>query len=247
MKKYGMDAIAVDKQVAALRESDAVVASRLAELDGKLTAWLAAMREALAALKTTADRERLRTTEAAVPEPAVEPPVAVAEPVELSGQAASASPPGEPVGLSPALNEPASAPCRGRVPTRDESAITPEAPGGVDNAAESSVRPPAKRKQTEKTPVVRSAETATADASASTPADTVAEQAPAPGAGPAPDAAAEDEALLAQLDPETANALRVKRRLTGNRKSIRQLLDEMQASGGPGTPPPAPKSKRWWR
>lgn len=247
MKKYGMDATAVDKQVAALRESDAVVASRLAELDGKLTAWFAAMRGALATLTSAAERERLRAAEAVPPEPVVEPPPVVAEPVERSDRPANASPPAEPRGPSPAVDAPSDAPCRGRVPTRDESAVAPEAPGGVDDAAVSAARPPAKRKRTEKTPVVRAPDTTTTDASPSPPVDPLAEQAPATGAAPAPDAAAEDEALLAQLDPETANALRVKRRLTGNRKSIRQLLDEMQASGGPGTPPPAAKSKRWWR
>ncbi len=247
MKKYGMDATAVDKQVAALRESDAVVASRLAELDGKLTAWFAAMRGALATLAAAAERERLRPTEAVPPEPVIEPPPAVAEAVEPSGRLANASPPAEPDGSSSAVVEPSDAPRRGLVPPRDESSAAPTAPGGVDDAAELTVGPRAKRRGTEKAPVVRLPDVPTTDASPSPPADPVAKQAPATGAGPVSDAAAEDEALLAQLDPETANALRVKRRLTGNRKSIRQLLDEMRASGGPGAVPPAAKSKRWWR
>jgi hypothetical protein len=42
----------------------------------------------------------------------------------------------------------------------------------------------------------------------------------------------EDEALLASLDAETANLVRVKRRLAGNRKSVRELLEELR-SGPP--------------
>jgi hypothetical protein len=45
---------------------------------------------------------------------------------------------------------------------------------------------------------------------------------------------AEDEALLQSLDPETANFIRVKRRLTGNRRSVRELLEEFQAARGGG-------------
>jgi hypothetical protein len=37
-----------------------------------------------------------------------------------------------------------------------------------------------------------------------------------------------DEALLARLDPETAKAIRIKRRLSGNAKSVRALLAEME-------------------
>jgi len=40
--------------------------------------------------------------------------------------------------------------------------------------------------------------------------------------------AAEDEALLASLDEETARAIRVKRRLGNNRQSVRELLDGMR-------------------
>jgi hypothetical protein len=42
----------------------------------------------------------------------------------------------------------------------------------------------------------------------------------------------EEEALLATLDTETANWIRVKRRLGGNRRSVRELLDEFRAQRG---------------
>lgn len=58
-------------------------------------------------------------------------------------------------------------------------------------------------------------------------------------------ALAEDEALLASLDPETAGVLRVKRRLTGGRKRVKELLEEYQATHG--KPADAPRKKSWWK
>ncbi|MGQ9648490.1 MAG: hypothetical protein ACUVXJ_00075 [Phycisphaerae bacterium] len=46
----------------------------------------------------------------------------------------------------------------------------------------------------------------------------------------APQRADEDEALLASLDPETAKAIRVMRRMRGDNKSVRELLEQYQAS-----------------
>jgi hypothetical protein len=56
----------------------------------------------------------------------------------------------------------------------------------------------------------------------------------------------EDEALLASLDSETASAVRVMRRLSPVRKSVRELLKEYEASRP--TPPAAvqPKKKPWF-
>ena len=85
---------------------------------------------------------------------------------------------------------------------------------------------------------------------------------PSPGPGiklaapPAPPAAGQeqaastgspgDETLLASLDPETANAVRVMRRLSPVHKSVRELLEEYEASR---PPPPAagqPKKRSWF-
>ena len=64
----------------------------------------------------------------------------------------------------------------------------------------------------------------------------------------------EDRALLAKLDDETANAIRVKQRLTGHRKSVRELLSEL--SGAPRDiiedeqerdHGKDKSGKRWWR
>ncbi len=75
----------------------------------------------------------------------------------------------------------------------------------------------------------------------------------APAAGPESEqpgdesaSAEDDEALLASLDEETASAIRVKRRLSNDKRSVRELLEELQAE--------RPKSKgttqqrgQWWR
>lgn len=55
----------------------------------------------------------------------------------------------------------------------------------------------------------------------------------------------EDETLLASLDPETANAVRVMRRLSPMRKSVRELLKEYEASR-PTLPAAGQTKKRSW-
>ena len=56
----------------------------------------------------------------------------------------------------------------------------------------------------------------------------------------------DDEALLSSLDLETANAIRVKRRLTGNKRTVRELLGEMQSGRAHGKEADVQR-KRWWR
>lgn len=57
--------------------------------------------------------------------------------------------------------------------------------------------------------------------------------------------ASEDEALLASLDPETAKAIRVMRRMSGGRKSVRELLEQYHT--GQSTPRNEPTKKSWFR
>lgn len=58
--------------------------------------------------------------------------------------------------------------------------------------------------------------------------------------------AEEDEALLATLDPETAQAIRVMRRLSVEKKSVSQLLAEYEAAKA-SQPAPASRKKSWFR
>lgn len=53
----------------------------------------------------------------------------------------------------------------------------------------------------------------------------------------------EDQALLESLDADTAGAIRVRRRLSGGRKSIRDLLAEIQAEK---KSPDQSQKKGWW-
>jgi hypothetical protein len=82
------------------------------------------------------------------------------------------------------------------------------------------------------------------------PVSTVAAAAPAcePVAHTAVPAAPEndDETLLASLDQETAKAIRVMRRLSVSRKSVRELLAEYQAKQAQ-QPAAGEKKSRWWR
>ena len=63
-------------------------------------------------------------------------------------------------------------------------------------------------------------------------------------------AAEEDDALLETLDPETARAIRVKRRLTRGKRRVRELLEEhraAQAQAPAPAPAKTPERRGWWR
>ena len=53
----------------------------------------------------------------------------------------------------------------------------------------------------------------------------------------------DEQALLDSLDAETANAIRVRRRLSGGRKSVRDLLAEIQSEK---KSPDQSQKKGWW-
>lgn len=53
----------------------------------------------------------------------------------------------------------------------------------------------------------------------------------------------EEQALMESLDAETASAIRVRRRLSGGRKSVRDLLSEIQSEK---KPPDQSQKKGWW-
>lgn len=77
------------------------------------------------------------------------------------------------------------------------------------------------------------------------------EAAPEPEGDGWPDAdkqqqAEEDEALLTTLDPETAQVIRVMRRLSVEKKSVSQLLAEYEAAKA-SQPVPASRKKSWFR
>ena len=97
---------------------------------------------------------------------------------------------------------------------------------------------PAPEPDPEPEPVAMFAVNETPEASAPETADTTAApQADADGTEE------DDEALLAELDEETATQVRVRRRLTGRRRSIRELIEEVQAEKANE---PETKKSSWW-
>ncbi len=59
---------------------------------------------------------------------------------------------------------------------------------------------------------------------------------------------AEDEALLASLDSETAGKIRILRRLSNNKSSVRELLERLRATANrPSPTAEEPKKKSFWR
>jgi len=55
----------------------------------------------------------------------------------------------------------------------------------------------------------------------------------------------DDEEFLATLDPETVNAIRIRRRLSPEKKSVRQMLDAYLVSR-PAIDPAVQQKKTWW-
>ena len=108
------------------------------------------------------------------------------------------------------------------------TADIPNAPAG--EPAPAAVKPAAKAIKTEATeepakpiPVVRAAEKPAGPQVVKFRPNAASEPEPA-----RPAEVDEDEALLATLDPKVAKAIRIKRRLCNNKKSVRELLDEQQ-------------------
>jgi hypothetical protein len=168
----------VEKQTAAVVANDGAIEGALAELDTKLAAWLAAMREGQAAL------------------------------LEVGTPAACASEESRPPEAAAAADSDQKPSGAGR---RGSKLFQGQVP-----------RVPATRcdHQMSKTPALP-------------PVDETA-------------LSKDDEALLASLDAETAGAIQIKRRLTGNKRSVRELLEEIQSEPTPVRDSDLDR-RRWWR
>lgn len=229
-----MNATVVDNQLAALREGSDVIAQRLADLDTTIEAYVAAIRRGHAFLQGGFVRlEQLRATaltavEAPEKARAVPPdpvPRLVAEPVIKATPSETECGPTESVPKTELPIEVAAV--DSPPPVADPKTVGGESedPGQVTDAHAHGSR------------------LFQGGAVQARPSE------PDPGgAEETQPLSEEDERLLARLDPATANMIRVRRRLTGNRRSVRQLLEELgpearkddgSAAGG--------KNKRWWR
>lgn len=123
----------------------------------------------------------------------------------------------------------------------DAPVASPEAPAPVTPSARIDSRPVTKRAPVPDVSTPPTPATVPAPAGPS-PARVDAPAPAAPVPNPAP---AEDEALLASLDPETVRKIQVLRRLSNNKKSVRELLEKVQSTPSPPAAPPVKKS--FWR
>lgn len=108
-----------------------------------------------------------------------------------------------------------------------------------------------KRPDHAESPKKEAASTATAEVKPSTAASSV-EAVPAASASlaekpPAPEAGLSEEALLASLDPETAQAIRVMRRLSPVKKTVQEWIDEYKAQQAEAPAARAEKKKSWFQ
>lgn len=197
-------------------EGDAI-ATALAALDERLTAWAAAMREACrqvtdvaAARRPIVAGEPLAAAKLKTPAPAA----------EMTSGLDSAQPVGVvPTAISPDTVKLDAAPASPvevlQVASVEEQSAPKEPPSEADSATS------------------RSMSTEPVSVAVPEPENVMS-------------AAERDEALLASLDPETAKAIKVMRRLSPDHKSVKELLAEYEANR-PAQPPAAqPKKKSWF-
>ena len=211
-----MGADTVEKQLGALREGDETIAGALSELDAKLTEWLSALRAGQAAVVT-----------------GLAPPGADAAQTVPGGAAASeAASTGAGVPVAPAPWEAeAGAPSESDVVGQPGAgAQTPRGSGMFDTPVRGGGG-----EESESCKGQSGKDNGTGAGAGQT------------AAGPSESGLGEDdEALLAELDEETASAIRVKRRLSNNQRSVRELLEEIRAERKMVDDQAQPRTQ-WWR
>ena len=233
---------------------DGAIQDAFAALDAQMEAWLAAMKRAEQAL-----RDRAAMPAEAVAR-SVEPSAANALSDDERSAPASAT-------VEPLCNSGASA-AQVEPECQAEPITTAQTPEQVaDDVNGASVADEQQESIAIATPATSEAQTALQtqtvlqtqtmlQAQAEPVPAASAEQAPsAPAAVSVPDAPAssaekqraEDEALLASLDEETAKAIRVMRRLCMNTKSVKELLAEYEAKKESQAAAAASAKRSWFR
>ncbi len=204
---------------------DGRISEALSALDARLKSWSTAMRDAQGALAAQASRL-----------------AALADQLRSQAKVSQAVPPPQsPVDVKPAA-KPAEAPA---AETRRDKA--PDAP-----------KTPAPAKPKTETPR-KAAETLVVEKPAKPEPKPPAGERPAkPGAGRAaadakkgppaapPIAPDDDEELLASLEPEVADAIRVMRRMSPVKRSVREFLAEYEAANVSASEKKTQHKKTWW-
>lgn len=235
-----------------LPPQDDAIERALSEVDAKLSAWAAAMSAAHQGLQAL-------LCEAAVADEAESPS---AQATSGAAEAVECAPPAE----SPATSENDSPAERTEDLAAERVAATPEAPASVPvepvpadhetdiSCAESVAHSTPTQRDSVMTPSAGEPTARKSSGKSAAALRALEEQAALALEKSAADADAaahnrahdEDEALLASLDPETAKAIRIMRRLSVEKKSVRELLEEYEASRSAETPAAEKHKKSWW-
>jgi len=205
-----MDRVPGDRTDIRVPSEDDSIAEALAELDGKLAAWGAAMRTAEASFTEMSAGSLYRT--------------GTVDPSEEDEPAPSGAD-GEPRGV-------AAAPGTDSGDGDTESKRSEAGPALV--AVQAGAETAGDVKETQGSAMAATVQPVAAEAESETASD--------PDRDKGED---EDEALLDTLDPKTAEAIRVMRRLTPARKSVRELLREYEANKA-SEPAAQPQKKSWF-
>ncbi len=197
---------------------DGAIAETLAELEGKLSAWCSAVAEIQTALAEQATSAATDDRAGALP-PETQESQAVGTDASMDSDA---------VPTSAVAAE----------PRADETvADVPEGPEPGIAATE-----PATPAQ-EESPIVPPPE---APSEIADPGGTV-ESLEEPQTTQASTPQEDDEALLNSLDPEMAQAIRVMRRVSPVKKSVRELIEEYESKPSSRKASTPQKKKSWWR
>lgn len=214
----------VNMQAISVPVDDGEIARALTDVDAKLAVWAEAMLDAQRLLTALAARMLAPSTTATDDVPS-EPEAAAPEPASTACSATEAEAPPEPEQFADQQTE-------------------------ADPVAETELEAPAEEPETApprtEQPVNRLAAPEIARSSVTPVKFTgkvdVKTKVPQPPPAPPPN---EDEQLLASLDPETAKAIKVMRRLAPSKKSVKELLAEYQATKA-NTQTPKPEKKSWF-
>jgi hypothetical protein len=216
-----MDRTTADINVLRVPADDGAITRALAALDDKLAAWADAMREAQRRIvKATAGRASAQSASADTPPMHMEVPAGQSEPIDVEDAAAK----------------------RQNVASAAVETVFPTVPPPTSVSADTPQTP---AEPTNEMDIAAASSLSEADATINEPAASCSPSAGAEEPTASTDIA-EDEALLASLDPETAKAIRVMRRMSLEHRSVRDLLNEYEANRPTSPTAGQPKKRSWF-
>jgi len=219
-KRLHMDRTTADINVLRVPADDGAITRALTALDAKLSAWADAMHEAQRRIVEATGRLASAQSESAEAPPAhAKVSAGLSESIGVEDTAAKR----QPAALEAQETIHPTEPPPGPIST-DTAHTAPEPTDALEIAAASSLPEAA----------------APIKEPAASPSPTAGAEEPTASAD-----VADDEALMASLDPETAKAIRVMRRMSLEPKSVRDLLKEYEANR-PTSPTAGASKKRSW-